>query len=64
MLKTKKSIAKKFKVTGTGKDLLRKPGFRHFLSHKTPSQSRRASKDIHLGNARQANVVRKAMALL
>ncbi|MDR1254509.1 MAG: 50S ribosomal protein L35, partial [Puniceicoccales bacterium] len=35
MQKTKKSIAKKFKITGTGKVLHRKPGFRHFLRRKS-----------------------------
>lgn len=61
MQKTKKSIAKKFKVTGTGKIVLRKPGYRHFLRHKSPCRLRKATKDIVLDNAAQAATVREAM---
>lgn len=45
MIKTRKSIAKKFKVTGTGKVLRRSPGKRHFLRNKTVKQKRRMSQD-------------------
>lgn len=45
MQKTKKSIAKRFKISGTGKLLRRTPGFRHLLSTKSSKQKRRASKD-------------------
>ena len=41
MIKTRKSIAKKFKVTGTGKVLRRTAGKRHFLRNKTVKQKRR-----------------------
>ncbi|MBP5191056.1 MAG: 50S ribosomal protein L35 [Opitutales bacterium] len=61
MQKTKKSIAKKFKITGTGKVMLRKPGYRHFLRHKSNSRLRRAGKDVCLSNAKQAAAVRAAM---
>jgi large subunit ribosomal protein L35 len=40
-LKTRKSAAKRFKVTGTGK-ILRRNTFRaHLLEHKSPSRRRR-----------------------
>jgi len=40
-LKTRKSAAKRFKVTGTGK-ILRRSTFRaHLLEHKSPSRKRR-----------------------
>ncbi len=45
MIKTRKSIAKKFKVTGTGKVLRRKPGKRHFLRNKSVKQKRSMSQD-------------------
>jgi large subunit ribosomal protein L35 len=45
MQKTKKSVAKRFKLTGTGKLVRRTPGFRHLLSAKSSKQKRRASKD-------------------
>jgi len=45
MIKTRKSIAKKFKVTGTGKVLRRTPGKRHFLRNKTAKQKRAMSQD-------------------
>ena len=45
MQKTKKSVAKRFKVTGRGKLMRRPPGFRHLLAAKSNKQKRRASKD-------------------
>ncbi|EIQ00797.1 ribosomal protein L35 [Opitutaceae bacterium TAV1] len=45
MRKTKKSVAKRFKLTGTGKLLRRTPGFRHLLAAKSTKAKRRASKD-------------------
>lgn len=45
MIKTRKSIAKKFKVTGSGKVVRRSPGKRHFLRNKTTKQKRRLGQD-------------------
>ena len=45
MQKTKKSIAKRFKLTAKGKLVRRTPGFRHLLGAKTTKQKRRASRD-------------------
>lgn len=45
MQKTRKSISKKFKVTGTGKVMRRTAGHRHFLRNKTVKQKRRATQD-------------------
>lgn len=45
MQKTKKSIAKRFKKTGTGKLLRRSPGKRHLLSKKTRKQRRTLGQD-------------------
>jgi large subunit ribosomal protein L35 len=45
MQKTNKSIAKRFKVTASGKVLRRTGGFRHFLRSKTVKQRRSARHD-------------------
>jgi large subunit ribosomal protein L35 len=45
MQKTKKSIAKRFKISGRGKLIRRTPGFRHLLAAKSTKQKRRASRD-------------------
>jgi large subunit ribosomal protein L35 len=45
MQKTKKSVAKRFKLTAKGKLMRRTPGFRHLLASKSTKQKRRASKD-------------------
>jgi large subunit ribosomal protein L35 len=45
MQKTKKSVAKRFKLSATGKLLRRTPGFRHLLANKSTKSKRRASKD-------------------
>lgn len=39
-MKTKKSAAKRFKVTGSGKISRSKQGRRHLLSHKTSKRKR------------------------
>ncbi len=45
MQKTRKSVAKRFKITGTGKLLRRSPGQRHMMSSKSTKQKRRNGKD-------------------
>jgi len=45
MQKTKKSVAKRFKLSGTGKLIRRTPGFRHLLSAKSTKSKRRATRD-------------------
>ena len=45
MQKTKKSIAKRFKVTGSGKIMRRSPNRRHLLSRKSVKQKRRSGND-------------------
>lgn len=54
MQKTKKSVAKRFKISGTGKLIRRTPGFRHLLSAKSTKAKRRATKDkiVPIGHAR------------
>ena len=43
-MKTKKAVAAKVKVTGTGKLLRRKPGKRHLLSGKSSKRKRHLGK--------------------
>lgn len=45
MQKTRKSISKKFKVTGSGKVVYRSPGKRHFLRKKSARQLSRKGQD-------------------
>jgi len=45
MQKTKKSIAKRFKLSGSGKLIRRSPGQRHLMRKKTVKQKRRNSQD-------------------
>jgi len=42
--KTKKSVAKRFKVTAKGKILRRKPGLRHLASSKSSKRKRKLGK--------------------
>jgi large subunit ribosomal protein L35 len=54
MQKSKKSVAKRFKLTARGKLIRRTPGFRHLLAAKSTKAKRRATKDkiVPLGHAR------------
>lgn len=45
MQKTKKSVAKRFKLTASGKLMRRTPGFRHLLGAKSTKAKRRATRD-------------------
>lgn len=45
MEKTRKAIAKRFKVTGSGKLMRRKPGHRHLLRKKSNKRKRAACQD-------------------
>ncbi|HCJ11583.1 MAG: 50S ribosomal protein L35 [Verrucomicrobia bacterium GWF2_51_19] len=56
MQKTRKSIAKKYKVTGTGKILRRTAGKRHFMRNKTAKQKRLAGVDRSVSSGFAAQV--------
>lgn len=43
-MKTKKAVAHRFKVTGTGKLKRNRPGLRHILTKKTGKRKRQLSK--------------------
>ena len=60
MQKTKKSVAKRFKLTSKGKLVRRTPGFRHLLATKSSKQKRRARRD-KLVAAGHAEALKRAL---
>ncbi len=62
MQKTKKSIAKRFKVTGSGKLVFRKAGKRHMLRNKNTKQLRRMGQDQVLASAKMTRSLKQAMS--
>jgi large subunit ribosomal protein L35 len=58
MQKTKKSVAKRFKITARGKLLRRTPGFRHLLANKSTRAKRRASRDKAVAPGHAAPLLR------
>ena len=60
MQKTKKSIAKRFKITGTGKVMRRSPNRRHLLSNKSIKQKRASGNDKEASKGFSA-IVHKAL---
>jgi large subunit ribosomal protein L35 len=62
MQKTKKSIAKRFKITGTGKVVRRKPGKRHMLRNKNKKQLRRMGQGQLLDSKKMSRSIKQAMS--
>ena len=54
--KTKKSVAKRIKVTATGKLMRRKPGLRHLASTKNAKRKRNLGKDAQAHKTMVARV--------
>ena len=50
-MKTKKSAAKRFRVTGTGKIAYNKSVNRHLATRKSPKRKRRLRKDTTMSSA-------------
>lgn len=50
-MKTKKAVAAKFKVTGTGKLIRRQAGKRHILTKKTAKRKRQLGKPALVSDA-------------
>ena len=50
-MKTKKSAAKRFKKTGSGKIVHHQGGHRHLATKKSPKRKRRLRKDTTISNA-------------
>jgi len=61
-MKTRKSVASRFKITGSGKIMARHPGKRHLLTKKSSSKKRALSKDSALHSSR-CLVVKKLLGL-
>lgn len=59
-MKTSKTAAKRFKLTGTGKVKAKKAFARHILSKKTPKRKRNLAKAGYLGKA-NSSMVKKLM---
>lgn len=62
MQKTKKGAAKRFKVTGSGKVVRRRPGNGHLRRRKSTKQRRKDRQDQSLG-AGIARRIKQAIAL-
>lgn len=58
-MKTNKSVASRFKVTGSGKILRRKPGKRHKLTKKSSKRKRSLSSPglVHEGQLRTYQIL-------
>jgi len=56
--KTRKAIAKRIKVTGTGKVRRWKANHRHLLRNKTSQQKREMRKDHGLGDGQARQMLR------
>ena len=54
--KTRKAVAKRFKVTGTGKVLRSHQGKRHLLQSKSPKRRRSLRKSVVLTPADEARI--------
>lgn len=57
-LKTHKTAAKRFKVTGSGKIMRRKSHNNHMFFHKSGAQKRRLDQDSELSKTEQKRVRR------
>ncbi len=61
--KTKKSILKRFKITGTGKLMIKKvSGHRHLASSKSPKGRRQSRRQPILGKT-QASRIKKMIGI-
>lgn len=58
MQKTKKSIAKRFKISARGKLIRRSPGMRHLMASKSSKQRRKNTRDKLVDAGRAKNLLR------
>lgn len=52
-MKPNKAVKARFKVTGTGKLMRRRPGKRHILTKKSSNRKRRLSKDVRVDKTQE-----------
>jgi len=57
-LKTSKTAAKRFKISGTGKIMRRKSYNNHMFFHKSASQKRRLDQEVELSKTERKRVKR------
>lgn len=62
-MKTKKIVAKRFKITGTGKVMHRVQGARHLRRKKNKSRQRRQDHMAVLDNPKFARAVKQFLSL-
>jgi len=55
--KTRKAVAKRFKVTATGKIKRARSGKRHLLQHKSPKQKRRLGSSAILSDSDRDRII-------
>ncbi len=55
--KTRKAVAKRFKLTGSGKVIRNHSGMRHLLSCKSPKRRRKLGKSVELDKSDYKRVV-------
>lgn len=60
-LKTRKSVAKKVKVTGTGKLKRRSTGQNHYNSRNTGDETRSKRKDQSIFKTEEQNIIKRAL---
>ncbi|HOV21533.1 MAG TPA: 50S ribosomal protein L35 [Candidatus Ratteibacteria bacterium] len=60
-LKTKKSVAKRFKITGTGKVMHYGAGGSHLLSNKSRKRKKRIKKIQQLKNKGDVKTIKKLL---
>jgi large subunit ribosomal protein L35 len=61
-IKTSKTAAKRFKITGTGKIMRRRANNSHMFFHKSKSRKRRLDQPTELAKAEQKRI-RRMLAL-
>ena len=57
-IKTRKAVAKRFKITGSGKVMRNRQGKRHLLAHKSTKQKRRLGKSAVLDDSDANRVIK------
>ena len=61
-LKTKKSAAKRFRITGSGKKIMRRKAFKnHLLERKSKERTRRRLSSMTVVHETDENAVRRMM---
>ena len=57
-IKTRKSISKRFRMTGSGKMMRRQTNRRHILVDRSPKRMRKLSKTVEVNKSDQQRILR------